>query len=91
MFNKIYHIIWDSDDARFQYADNTYWSSRRNFFANLTDWMKENEKKLQVIWEDIDKCNGNHIDETTDFEYWKNWCVENFCYIEEIELQDIRN
>ena len=90
MLSKIYHVSWDFDDARFKYADNTYWSSRKNFLANLTEWMKKNEKYLQTIWEDSDKYEGNNcIDETNNFEYWKNWCIENFCYIEEIKLQDI--
>lgn len=89
MFGKIYHVIWDCDDARFQYANNTYWNSRNNFFANLEDWMKNNKKYLETIWYDTDQYDKSDQKEDTDFEYWKKWCVENFCYIEEIKLQDI--
>lgn len=90
MFSKIYHVTWDSDDARFQYANNTYWSSRYNFLANLADWMKNNEKYLETVWYDTDQYDNGDSKEENDFEYWKEWCVENFCYIEEIKLQDNR-
>ena len=77
----IYHIVWDNDDARFDFYDNTYWHSLDAAYAAIHQKANDNYEKLQQVWQECDS-------DIPTFSDWVDYCIQWFLYEEEIQTED---
>ena len=68
----MYYIYWDSEDARFNYYDKTYWHSIKEAKDKIKNEALFNRAKLYQDWK-------NDTD-TLSFEEWVTSCIEDFLY-----------
>ena len=86
---KLYEMHWDSEDASFNYYDGMIVSG----IEGIERWKKEVKKKVHknlkrnLIKYHEDKDNFEDAADLS-FDGWIDWCLENWAYMEDIEIEN---
>ena len=77
---KVYFILWDSEDYRFAYQNETLWADKEKAFETIRTEAKAHQEELWSSYKE-DLYAGDMT-----FDEWIDWCIHNFLYVEEKEV-----